>query len=83
MTDYPQVLRNLRVQSKPPLKELPEVTAAIADAEATLGDHGRVLVRYSGTEPKARVMVEGESESTVTRLADQIAAILTAAIGQQ
>jgi phosphoglucosamine mutase len=83
MTDYPQVLRNLRVQSKPPLEELPEVTAAIADAEATLGNRGRVLVRYSGTEPKARVMVEGESESTVTRLVDQIAATLAAAIGRQ
>jgi phosphoglucosamine mutase len=83
MTNYPQVLRNLRVQSKPPLTDLPEVTAAIADAEATLGERGRVLVRYSGTEPKARVMVEGESETMVTRLADQIAGTLTAAIGQQ
>ena len=83
MMDYPQVLRNLRVQSKPPLEELPEVTAAIADAESILGNRGRVLVRYSGTEPKARVMVEGESELTVTRLADQIAATLTAAIGKQ
>jgi len=81
MKDYPQVLRNLRVKTKPPLEELPEVLAAIADAEATLADRGRVLVRYSGTEPKARVMVEGEDETAVARIADQIAETLAAAIG--
>ena len=81
MKDYPQVLRNLKVKDKPPLEALPTVTAAIADAEAMLGDRGRVLVRYSGTEPKARVMVEGEEEATVAHLADQIATTLAAAIG--
>jgi phosphoglucosamine mutase len=81
MKDYPQVLRNLSVKTKPPLAELPAVTAAIADAEAALGDRGRVLVRYSGTEPKARVMVEGEEEAAVARLADRIAETLAAAIG--
>jgi len=81
MKDYPQVLRNLRVKSKPPLEGLPTVTAAIADAQAALGDRGRVLVRYSGTEPKARVMVEGEDEVSVAGIADQIAETLAAAIG--
>jgi phosphoglucosamine mutase len=81
MTDYPQVLRNLRVKEKPPLEELPSVTAAIAEAQRVLGQRGRVLVRYSGTEAKARVMVEGEEESSVAELADRIAAAVVDAIG--
>ncbi|HBB40190.1 MAG: phosphoglucosamine mutase [Nitrospirae bacterium CG18_big_fil_WC_8_21_14_2_50_70_55] len=81
MTDYPQVIRNVVVKSKPPIAGLDGVGAAIRDAEATLGERGRVLVRYSGTEPKVRVMVEGESEVTVIRLAEQIAGHLAEAIG--
>jgi len=81
MADYPQVIRNVVVKSKPPIEGLDGVGESIRDAEATLGDRGRVLVRYSGTEPKARVMVEGEDDTTVARLAEQIAGRLAEAIG--
>ncbi len=75
---YPQVLVNISVSSKRPLEELPAVQDAIADAEAKLDGHGRVLIRYSGTELKARVMVEGENENEVDELANQLAGVLKA-----
>ena len=82
MTRFPQVLKNVLVREKRPLDELPPVSATIAAAEAKLGSEGRVLVRYSGTEPKARVMVEGPSQDTVEEWAGRIADSLKNAIGQ-
>lgn len=76
MTRFPQVLKNVRVLEKRSLESLPRVTDAIDAAERELGDNGRVLVRYSGTEPLARVMLEGPDEETVHRLADSICAAL-------
>src|SRR5262249_27377254 len=58
MTRTPQVLVNTAVEKKVPLEQLPDVQRMIADVERQLGDDGRVLVRYSGTESKARVMIE-------------------------
>jgi phosphoglucosamine mutase len=81
MQRFPQVLENLRVTSKPDVETLPAVAAAIRQAERTLGDRGRVLVRYSGTEPLLRVMVEGEREPTIRQLADDIIAAARTAIG--
>jgi len=81
MSRYPQVLRNLRVRDKPPLDSLPAVTRAMQEAERTLGERGRVLVRYSGTEKLLRVMLEGESETQIGGLADGIVAAATSAIG--
>jgi phosphoglucosamine mutase len=81
MTRYPQVLVNVKVQRKRPLEELPAVQKCIADAEAQLAHDGRVLVRYSGTEPKARVMVEGPQEDVIRGLAQEIAAQLEQACG--
>lgn len=72
MVPYPQVLLNCRVQAKPPLETLPKVQAAIKKARLALGDDGRVLVRYSGTEPKARVMLEGPDKGPITALAEEI-----------
>lgn len=72
LTRFPQVLLNCRVQSKPPITELPTVQSAMAAAESKLGTDGRVLVRYSGTEPKARVMVEGLDEAAIKALAAEI-----------
>jgi len=60
LKDYPQVIVNVRVRSKPPLDSLPEVARALSEAESTLGENGRVVLRYSGTEPLVRVMVEAE-----------------------
>lgn len=64
---FPQTIRNLRVREKRPLAELPGVEQVIREAEASLGERGRVVVRYSGTEPLLRVMVEAESEELVER----------------
>jgi phosphoglucosamine mutase len=76
MTRTPQVLVNTAVDRKVPLDDLPEVRRLIADVERTLGDDGRVLVRYSGTESKARVMIEGLDEARLAVWAADIAAAL-------
>ena len=80
MTRYPQVLINFEVANKPPLEELPAVQKAIAAAEGALGGDGRVLVRYSGTEKKARVMIEGLDEKAIRSHAEQIADVLKRAV---
>jgi phosphoglucosamine mutase len=79
MTRYPQVLVNVKVAQKRPIDKLAPVTALIARVERELGSDGRVLVRYSGTEPKARVMVEGSDEGRIQGYAEEIAAALVAA----
>jgi phosphoglucosamine mutase len=73
MTRYPQVLLNFPVERKVPIDQLPAVAAAITRIEQALGDDGRVLVRYSGTEPKARVMIEGTDEKVIRAYAEDIA----------
>ena len=78
---FPQTIKNVRVKEKRPLEQMPQVMAAIQQAEQQLKDNGRVNVRYSGTESLARVMVEAEKEETVQRIAGEIAAALQAAIG--
>ncbi len=75
---YPQVLMNVRVKEKRPFDELPRVVSAIQRAEHKLGAHGRVLVRYSGTEPLARVMIEGPEQDLVDSLAGRIAEAIRA-----
>ncbi len=74
MTRTPQVLVNVKVGRKRPLKELDKVQALIQSIEQDLAADGRVLVRYSGTEAKARVMVEGPDEASIRTWAEQIAA---------
>jgi phosphoglucosamine mutase len=81
MTRYPQVLLNFEVADKRPIEELPTVQKAIASAEKALGSDGRVLVRYSGTEKKARVMVEGQDERDIRGHAESIAEALKRALG--
>jgi phosphoglucosamine mutase len=73
ITDFPQVLKNVQVAKRVTLSEVPRIASLIDDAERRLGDKGRVLVRYSGTENKVRVMIEGEDENLITRLASEIA----------
>jgi phosphoglucosamine mutase len=73
MTRYPQVLVNFQVARKVPIENLPSVQAAIAKVEKMLGVDGRVLVRYSGTESKARVMIEGTDEAIIRGYAEEIA----------
>jgi len=81
LKDYPQVIVNVKVKSKPPLESLPEVSRALAEAQSTLGENGRVVLRYSGTEQLARVMVEAEHESDVRRFSQSLASALRTAIG--
>ena len=72
LTTYPQVLLNLRVQQKIDLKSIPEVAEVVASVESRLAGHGRLLVRYSGTEPLLRVMLEGEDEAEIRRWGQEI-----------
>ena len=81
MEVYPQAQLNLAVRSKPELGSLPAVMRAIQDVEKKLGKDGRVLVRYSGTEPKVRVLVEGPDKEQIEGYAGCIAAELKKAIG--
>ncbi|MGH9494031.1 MAG: phosphoglucosamine mutase [Candidatus Sulfotelmatobacter sp.] len=78
---FPQRIVNVRVRSKPPLEMLPAVASTLDDAERSLGTAGRVVVRYSGTEPLARVMVEAESEKDVERWTRTLAEAFHSAIG--
>ena len=75
---YPQRLVNVRVKNKRPLAELAQVNQAIRETEALFGDSGRVLVRFSGTEPLARVMVEGPDMALVEAHAKRIASAIEA-----
>ncbi len=70
---FPQTLRNVRVSSKPALEDVPAIAEKIARSERELGDRGRIVVRYSGTEPLARVMVEAEDPADVERHASELA----------
>ena len=81
LKDYPQVILNVKVKSKPPLDSLPEVSRALAEAQSALGENGRVVLRYSGTEPLARVMVEAEHDSDVHRFSQSLANALRSSIG--
>ncbi len=72
MTPLPQVLLNVEVREKRPLDRIPDIRRAIASVEERLGEQGRILIRYSGTEPKARVMIEGEDHSEITEMARDI-----------
>jgi phosphoglucosamine mutase len=78
---FPQVIVNVKVREKRPLGEIPSVAAAIAEAEAALADSGRVVIRYSGTEALARVMIEAESEETMRRHAEAIAEAIRGELG--
>ena len=78
---FPQVILNVKVREKKPLEGIPTVAAAIHAAEVELADSGRVVIRYSGTEALARVMIEAESEPLMRHHADTIAAAIRTEIG--
>lgn len=81
LKDYPQQIVNVRVRSKPPLDSLPEVSRALAEAQSSLGENGRIVLRYSGTEQLARVMVEAEHEADVQRFTQSLANAVRSSIG--
>jgi len=76
MTVYPQKLVNIDVKSKPDISEIPEIAAAIKKVEDALGEKGRVLVRYSGTQNMCRVMVEGPTNEETETCCNEIAAVI-------
>ena len=81
MKVFPQKLINVDVKSKPELSTVPEITQVIRDVEERLGDKGRVLVRYSGTQPMCRVMVEGPAHKDTEKYCKQIADVLREKLG--
>ena len=81
MTALPQVLTNVRVQKKQELSEIPEMQKAISDCEEKLKNQGRILVRYSGTEPLLRIMIEGEDRKMISKMAEELAGIVQRKIG--
>jgi len=78
---FPQVIVNVKVREKRPLESIPAVRSRIREAEEELKDSGRVVIRYSGTEALARVMIEAESEEAMRRHADAIAGAIRAELG--
>ena len=80
---FPQILVNVRVRNKIPFAELPGVLSKARQIEQLMGDRGRLLLRYSGTEPLARVMVEGESAAQVEEVANDLARVIRAEIGAE
>jgi phosphoglucosamine mutase len=78
---YPQVLLNVRVRDKPDLREHKEIGPVVREIEQELNDSGRVVLRYSGTEPLTRVMVEGKDADRVRKYAERLAGVIREAIG--
>ena len=76
VTFYPQVLKNVRVKSKPEAQNDPDVQAAVKKVEEALGDNGRILVRESGTEPVIRVMVEADSDEICEKYVDSVIKVI-------
>ena len=81
LTRYPQQVLNVRVREKPPLETIPGLPRAMAEARERLRGRGRVLVRYSGTEPVARVMVEADAEDLVQEVATTLADLIRRHLG--
>jgi phosphoglucosamine mutase len=78
---FPQILINVKVREKQPFAEVAAIKELSQQTEKMLGDKGRLLLRYSGTEPLARVMIEGESQSQIERYAADLAAVIKTELG--
>jgi phosphoglucosamine mutase len=78
---FPQVIKNVRVREKQPLDQIPSIASAIRNAEQDLSGNGRVVVRYSGTEPLARVMIEAESKQKMEQHVEAIVQAIQGALG--
>ena len=81
LSPYPQEMINVPVLCKIPFSDRPEIVNAVTAAEAELAGRGRVLLRYSGTENKARVMVEGENATQVRRIVEELAQLVKSSLG--
>ena len=83
MVPLPQVLYNVEVAEKKTISEFPEIAKRIQEIEETLGRSGRVLIRYSGTEPLLRIMVEGENETRLHLFAQDLVELVKKRIGKE
>lgn len=82
MHKYPQIIRNISVNQKvDDMLSIPSISDAVQAVQVELGQQGRVLLRYSGTEPVVRVMVEGQEKNQVTRLVDELTQVVSSALG--
>ena len=81
MKTYPQILVNVKVRERRDLESIPEVAARMTEIAKKLEGTGRLLVRYSGTEPKVRVMIEGENEQEIKQLAEELAGLIREKLG--
>src|SRR5256712_4865644 len=82
LSKFPQVLRNVAVRVKPPIESLTGLAERVAAFEREMNGAGRILIRYSGTEPLARVMVEGADGARVGAMAEELAGLIRAQIGE-
>jgi phosphoglucosamine mutase len=80
-TQFPQILVNIKVREKLPFEDVPEISQAAQIVENELGENGRLLLRYSGTENLARVMIEGENQATIDKQANYLAEIIKKSLG--
>ena len=78
----PQVLLNVRVQKKLPIEEISALQEPMLRVEEELGESGRVLIRYSGTEPLLRIMLEGPDDEHICSRAEELAAVVRQEIGE-
>jgi len=83
LSKYPQAQRNLKVKQKVPIGELASVSTLVAETERELKGQGRVLLRYSGTEPKIRLLIEGRDGDRINAQADRIAESIQSQIGAE
>jgi phosphoglucosamine mutase len=81
MKTYPQVLVNVKVKERRDLESIPEIANRMSEIDKKLDGTGRLLVRYSGTEPKVRVMIEGEHQNEIKALAEGLAGIIKEKLG--
>jgi phosphoglucosamine mutase len=82
MVKFPQVLVNVRVKERRPFDDIPGLADRVSAFEAEVNGAGRILLRYSGTESLARIMLEGEEQGHIERVAGEVAAMIRTAIGQ-
>jgi len=82
MTKLPQILVNVPVTERRPFDAIPGLNARVAELEAAMDGSGRILLRYSGTESLARVMIEGEKQGDIERVASELAGMIHTAIGR-
>jgi phosphoglucosamine mutase len=81
LTKFPQVLVNVPVRTMPPIESLPGLTDRVSAFEHEMNGAGRILIRYSGTESLARVMIEGEDQLRIRAMADELAGLIRSQIG--